>query len=296
MRAAVLTPAKLNWDLRVLGRRADGFHELRSWFFAVDWCDQLTVQAQGGGDSSLLEITGPQAADVPDDARNLVLRAELAWRAAFPERAARLPALHWKLRKDIPHGAGLGGGSGNAAGALCLLEHWVGPPGADAQQLLRLAMSLGSDVPFFLQAQGLAELRGGRGELRLASAPAPVAACVIAVPPFTISTAAVYGALDAREDTTASRLRSDPSAHPAATPGPNDLTPAAQKVEPKLRDWLRQVQDLAALTMSGSGSAHFAPAPSLAAAQDLAVRLAPLCRTVWAGRPRLGPLLPTRME
>jgi 4-diphosphocytidyl-2-C-methyl-D-erythritol kinase len=274
--AGIRTAAKINWDLRVLGRRPDGYHELRSWFVAIGWWDELRVSAGATGSGSRLTITGPASADVPTDATNLVLRAEAAWRAAFPARARVLPPLHWRLTKNIPHGAGLGGGSGNAAGALELLERWA-PPHVPASALAEIAASLGSDLNFFLEHRGAAELRGGRGELRLARAPAPAPFCVVALPHFRLGTAAVYAALQAppAEPAPAPQLAGAPQ--PRVEPGPNDLAAAAARVEPELITFSDRLREHAPFLMTGSGSAFFAPCPDAAAAALLAEKVAPLC-------------------
>jgi len=297
MSARIRTAAKLNWDLRVLGRRPDGYHELRSWFLAAGLWDELEAGPRAGAASSpdhaasTLELSGPAAAGVPADGANLVLRAEAAWRAAFPERARALPPLRWRLTKSIPHGAGLGGGSGNAAGALRLLERLAqpaAPAAADSPPpvaaLAAVARGLGSDVDFFLQHQGGAELRGGRGELLLARAPLPAPWCVVALPEFGLATAAVYGALRAGPvpDAQASPAAPPPSARPAPQPGPNDLAAAAALVEPALISWSDRLRQSAPFLMTGSGSACFAPCADAASAARLAAAVAPFCRIALA--------------
>lgn len=253
MRGAVLTPAKLNWDLHVLGRRADGYHELRSWFVALDLHDTLHAEATSGA-ASTLAVTGLGADDLPADSRNLVLRAERAWRESFPTRARRVPPLRWSLHKRIPHGAGLGGGSGNAAGALALLEDFAGPAEADPARLLAIAAALGSDVPFFLTHAGGAEWRGGRGELRLASAPFAPRRVALAMPGFRLATPSVYAVLGAAP------FAGPPPplpASPAAAPGPNQLEAAAHRAAPALAAWADEVFGELPRTMCGSGSAYF---------------------------------------
>jgi len=292
MRGEVLTPAKLNWDLRVLGRRPDGFHELRSWFLAVDWHDRLRAGPQRDGEAALM-ISGPEAAGVPHDRTNLVLRAERAWRETFPDRAARIPPLRWVLHKEISHGAGLGGGSGNAAGVLALLERFAGEDGANPTRLYALAVALGSDLPFFLEYAGGMELRGGRGEVRIASAPVPAPWLLIAVPRERLATAAVYAAAAAPP------FVADPgpsTMSPGVQPGPNELAAAAQRVEPGLGAWRAAVAEFVPMTMSGSGSAHFAAFAQEAMAWSAAGALAPLCQRVRLTKACQGPALRIRME
>lgn len=175
-------PAKVNLVLRVLGRRPDGYHELRTVFQAIDLWDCLEV---GPGEGITLRCDDP---GVPADASNLVVRAGGALRAAAG-RTDLGAALH--LRKGIPVGGGMGGGSSDAAGALLLLARFWGLPvrGGD---LLRLAAGLGSDVPFFLT--GGTALGTGRGD-RIHPLPfAGTRPLLLGVPPFPTSTAAVYAA------------------------------------------------------------------------------------------------------
>lgn len=147
------TPAKINLFLEILGRRADGFHELVTLLLAVNLVDTVTLRERGSGKADELVVTG-----IPVDAgpENLVRRAVSIVRRDFD-----IPFLDLRLEKRIPIGAGLGGGSGNAAGTLALLAHRFALPG-DAAAWARRAAELGSDVPFFL-GTGAAVARG-RGE------------------------------------------------------------------------------------------------------------------------------------
>jgi 4-diphosphocytidyl-2-C-methyl-D-erythritol kinase len=151
--AVFLAPAKINWHLAVGGKRADGYHEIYSHFETIDLCDKLHVQIsdQPGG----LTLITPEG--IPDDGRNTIAKADAALRRARPE----LPAVRVRLEKEIPHEAGLGGGSSDAAVYLLALNaraHLA----LSHQELTRLALEAGSDVPFFLHG-GHAIVRG-RGE------------------------------------------------------------------------------------------------------------------------------------
>ena len=154
MPLTTLCPAKLNLGLRVLRRRADGYHDLDTVFVQVVLADRLTFHPSDQRAS--LETLG-SSMDCPP-ARNLVLRAV----SAYAQEFGRPVGGHWVLEKRIPLAAGLGGGSSDAAAALRILQRWCdGPLRADA--LHRIAAAIGADVPFFL-AGGLA--RGeGRGEI-----------------------------------------------------------------------------------------------------------------------------------
>ena len=146
--------AKVNWILKILGRRPDRFHELRTVYQTVDLCDEIQLEATRDGAISL-EVQGISA---PSDASNLVYRAaELVRDCTEGSQGVRL-----LLRKRIPVGAGLGGGSSDAALTLLGLNQlWC--CGLSTQKLSDLAGRLGSDVAFFLVG-GMA-LGEGRGEI-----------------------------------------------------------------------------------------------------------------------------------
>jgi 4-diphosphocytidyl-2-C-methyl-D-erythritol kinase len=180
----VACPAKVNLHLEVLGKRPDGFHELRTVFQAIDLWDVL--EGEPDGDLSLT-CDDPS---LPCDATNLVLRAARALR----ERLGPGPGARLHLSKGIPAGGGLGGGSSDAAGALLLLNRlWTG--GLGRQELATLAAGIGSDCPFFLW--GGTALGTGRGEWIEPMPPMPARDLVLGFPPFGISTAEVYARLAA---------------------------------------------------------------------------------------------------
>jgi 4-diphosphocytidyl-2-C-methyl-D-erythritol kinase len=146
------SPCKVNLLLNILGRRADGFHELETVFQPVALCDELAFEPASNGialscnDKSL-----------PTDSGNLVFRAAEKFFAAAPISGG--VKIH--LTKKIPLAAGLGGGSGNAATTLLALNELFGKPLAP-EKLFEIAASLGSDIPFFLQDQPALAI--GRGE------------------------------------------------------------------------------------------------------------------------------------
>lgn len=149
----VLAPAKLNLFLEVVGKRGDGYHDIESVFLQIDLADELTIEpAEGGG--IVLECDDPS---LPVDDANLVVRAaRLLARETGTGEGAR-----FRLRKRIPHGSGLGGGSSDAAAALRLANR-LWRTGLSDAELERLGLALGSDVPFFFHG-GLCLCRG-RGE------------------------------------------------------------------------------------------------------------------------------------
>jgi 4-diphosphocytidyl-2-C-methyl-D-erythritol kinase len=205
--------AKLTLGLRVTGVRADGYHELDAEMVTIDLADELTFT-----DGTGLEVTGPAADGVPTEG-NLVQRA-----LGVVGRTARV-----RLHKVIPPGAGLGGGSADAAAVL----RWAGVDD------LAVAASLGADVPFCLVG-GRARVRG-IGDV-VEPLPDEARVFTLLVPHLHVSTPAVYAAWDRLGGPTAD--------------GPNDLEPAALAVEPRLaaaRDELAERTGCVPL-LAGSGS------------------------------------------
>jgi len=242
--------AKINRDLRVLGRRADGFHELDTVFQTVDLTEEIQFfleGEEGGGAAARVSLT-IEGAELPADDTNLILRAAAA--LASHTGARRGARIH--LSKKIPIGGGLGGGSSNAAATLRALDLlWnLKVPDADLQ---RIAASLGSDVPFFLVG-GRARGRG-RGDAVTGLPDGPEEWVLLVIPPFSLSTAEVYGRLRARA------LTGNASATKVSGRGPerNDLEQAAES----LRGELRRIRSALAAAgarsarLSGSGSTVF---------------------------------------
>ena len=146
------SPCKVNLLLNILGKRADGFHELETVMQPVPVCDELQYTREGQS----IELTCNHPS-LPVDSTNLVYRAA----AAFLQAARRSEGVRIHLEKRLPLAAGLGGGSGNAACTLLGLNELFSEP-LTARQLEDIAAALGSDVPFFLQNQPA--LATGRGE------------------------------------------------------------------------------------------------------------------------------------
>jgi 4-diphosphocytidyl-2-C-methyl-D-erythritol kinase len=246
--------AKINLDLRVLGTRSDGFHELRTVFQAISLHDTITVVPREGPFAIECDTAG-----VPLDRSNLVWKAAQAlWRAL--RRGGDVRDVIVRLEKKIPLQAGLGGGSANAAAALMALARgWrvdVRPA-----QLTDLAASLGADVPFFLS--GGTALGLGRGEEIYPLADLPRHFIVLLIPGFGVSTVDAYNWYERDRDVDRGVLRE--SQH---VPGPwpsraaqmiNDLEPPVARRHPEIdhmKSALRRAGALAA-AMSGSGSAVF---------------------------------------
>lgn len=189
-RVSVRAFAKINLGLKVLGRRRDGYHEIRTVYQTVDLHDRLTASLLRGRGAPKL-VLETDSAEVPAGRENIVWRAWELWRRARNfAGGARV-----RLEKRIPAGAGLGGGSSDAAAALLALECLTGDR-LPAAERLRLAARLGSDVPFFLW--GGRVLGCGRGEEVYPLGDLPRRHCLLVFPGFAVSTAEAYARLDAR--------------------------------------------------------------------------------------------------
>jgi 4-diphosphocytidyl-2-C-methyl-D-erythritol kinase len=182
-------PAKLNLYLEVLGRRDDGFHELEMVFQALDLADHVTVTWDPEGSGTTCTCDDPALPAGPGN---------LAWRAAESYRTASgLPgAITVHVAKGIPHGAGLGGGSSDAASTLLALHRLTGGRMAEGD-LARLALDLGSDVPFFLVG-GTAHARG-RGEILTPLPPLDPQPITVLMPDAVLPTPQVFKALTEAE-------------------------------------------------------------------------------------------------
>ena len=178
---------KVNLILNILGKRADGFHELETVMQPIKICDSLTFERLV---RSGIELTCSEPL-LPTDASNLVYRAA----ARFLELIGAKDGIRIHLEKRIPLAAGLGGGSSNAANTLLGLDELFGQP-LTPPQLHEIAASLGSDIPFFLQSQPALAI--GRGEKIMPLKPFPVfrdAFIMLIYPGFGIATAWAYQSL-----------------------------------------------------------------------------------------------------
>ena len=186
MKCTRFCPAKVNLFLEVTGKRPNGYHELATLFAKIDLGDTLTVEAHPAPATQLtLQITGPQRGQIPADEHNLVCKAA----RAFLEHFSLQASIRLHLEKHVPTGAGLGGGSSDAAGVLwALCELFDKNP----QDLLPLAATLGADVPLFMYPDTF--LRGeGIGEKLTPLPAAPVLPHLVLVyPQVAVSTPAVF--------------------------------------------------------------------------------------------------------
>jgi 4-diphosphocytidyl-2-C-methyl-D-erythritol kinase len=185
----IAAPAKLNRFLAVLGRRADGYHELELVTTVLEGVEALTDRLSGeAAEVFSLAMSGAHAEGIDSGDSNLVVRA---WKLLEQEAGRPLPA-RLELEKRIPHGGGLGGGSSDAAAALRLGDALFGL-GLGTQRLLGLASRLGSDVGLFLLGGTVLGL--GRGERVFPLRPMPLEPMVLVHPGLHVSTPAVYRAL-----------------------------------------------------------------------------------------------------
>ena len=274
--------AKLNLSLRVVGKRADGFHLIESLMAAIDWSDTITFRRISG---SRLELSVPGFPRL-ESPENLVCRA-----AALFFDTVDIPqderGLSIELRKTIPIGSGLGGGSSNAAATLRALQQLYGVS-LDAKGLIHLARSLGADVPFFLDS--MPKFVGGIGDILGDPVSLPDLAVVISEVPSFLSTQEVYESFD---------LFCQPSketkgAHPKRLSETdvsllleNDLEPAALRRNPSLAGLKEAIRSDEALgtSMTGSGPTFFTVFSTMTQARAFAQRLgdrlpARICRFV----------------
>ncbi len=290
----LLAPAKINLTLAVLGKRPDGFHEIESLVAAVTLFDEL---AFSGRADSELELTCDDQGCLPLDSRNLVRRAA----EVLARRLDLSRGLTIHLSKRIPIGAGLGGGSSDAAATLLGLNLWW-DLGLSRSQLAGIGAEIGSDVPFFFYPP--VAVVTGRGErVRPVAIDLP-SWITLVLPEISVSTAAVFARLggassqELRVGASARRNRAgdevsqpDEAAPPesvervlaaARQPGrrlaralTNDLEPAAFQVEPALASLHPKLESLAdrPVRLSGSGSALFTLFDSQQEANDFGERV-----------------------
>ncbi len=272
------SPAKINLSLDVTGLRADGYHELQSVVHCIGLYDELRFEASDA-ESFSLSCNVPELA--ADD--NLCLKAARAWFDYIDRHSVPIVGMadwhpaHISLSKNIPTGAGLGGGSANAAATLLALDDFYRSH-LDEKILHQLAAKLGADVSLFLK--GGCVLMEGIGE-RLSTLPPLEGAVVLLIPDQHASTPAVYGRFDEMNQST---KRSTPALieairgknlAAAATCLGNDLQSAAQAlgIDVELPGFLLKKHGALGAQMSGSGAASFGLFENEAKAQSAAQKI-----------------------
>lgn len=253
----VTAPAKINLSLRVIGKRSDGFHEVDTLMTPVPGLfDTLTfTQAEDC-------VLTCDVAEIPVDENNLILKATRLF-----EKLSKTSCLaHIHLEKRIPHGAGLGGGSSDAAATLRAWNEWHGFP-LDEASLHAAAAELGSDVPFFLKAE--TARASGRGEILTPADSPPRQSIVIFKPAFSVSTPDAYARW--KDAVALPGVSYEAVAFPWGTLQ-NDLEkPVFGKFLflAELKNWLNSRPEVRTALMSGSGSAMFALLSDASQAESL---------------------------
>lgn len=252
-------PAKVNLDLRVVGRREDGYHLLESTVILLELADRLLLLAGGSG----LRVDGAPPDGVPVDESNLAWRGLVAGLGGEPELACLT------LEKRIPAAAGLGGGSSDAAAGWRLGRAWRGAPEVPAEVDMAALAAIGADVPFFASGAPAARVEG-IGE-RIAPLPPRPLAIVLVHPSLRLSTRDVFGEL--REEEWGS--------------GTNDLLAPALRLCPAIAELFALVVAAGGEPrLTGSGPTVFAATEDPERAADIGSRLARAGQSVTITRSR----------
>ena len=248
-------PAKLNLFLHVTGRRADGYHELQTLFQLIDLCDTVAISVREDG--QIERPVGPP--EVPCEA-DLTVRAARALQSAT---GTRLGA-SLKVRKRIPQGGGLGGGSSDAATTLLALnEMWN--CGLSLSELASLSRPLGADVPVFVQ--GSSAWAEGVGE-RLTPVTLPGTWYVVIYPGVSMSTREVFQSPELTRNSPLITIRAF-----FESGGRNDCEPVVRSRAPQVAEALEWLARFAPARLTGSGSCVFSACGSASDAERLAARV-----------------------
>jgi 4-diphosphocytidyl-2-C-methyl-D-erythritol kinase len=254
------TPAKINLTLEVLGKRSDRYHELATWMIPIALYDSLTIEPAA---KTVFESNVPE---LQSDPTNLVMRAV----DTFQRLSGNRQEYRIILEKNIPIGAGLGGGSSNAAATLRLLNRIAGNP-ISPKTLLTIATELGSDVAFFFEARSA--WCTGRGEkMEPRDFPEDRWIC-LAKPGFAVPTAWAYKTYAKLPE----RWKRGEPVETAWGSLRNDLEPAVftkYLLLAEIKRWFQQQSETEITLMSGSGSTTFAVTRSAASANALRGRFA----------------------
>ncbi|WPP00664.1 4-(cytidine 5'-diphospho)-2-C-methyl-D-erythritol kinase [Pseudomonas sp. HR96] len=255
-RLTLPAPAKLNLMLHILGRRADGYHELQTLFQFLDYGDELDFALRADGQVQLhTPIDG-----VPHDS-NLIVKAARKLQALS---GSSLGADIW-LKKVLPMGGGIGGGSSDAATTLLALNH-LWQLGWDADRLAQLGLTLGADVPVFVR--GHAAFAEGIGEKLTAVEPAEPWYLLL-VPQVSVSTVEIFNDPLLTRDTPAIKVRPVLEGN-----GRNDCQPVVERRYPEVRNALNLLGKFTDARLTGTGSCVFGAFPSKAEADRVSHLLA----------------------
>ena len=258
----ILAPAKINVSLKILRRRDDGFHEIETLITPITLCDQIEIEKSDSSSEIEFHCDDPS---VPAGDDNLIVRAARAFFAATKLKRA----ISIELKKKIPHGAGLGGGSSDAASTLLALNELFNT-NLPRETLAKIAETVGSDVPFFIFKS--AALCNGRGELVTPLRWKDKLSLLLLKPEFRVSTAWAYSHWrDSLEIPGVSYAAQEFAGQIFL----NDLEcPVFHKFIflAQLKMWLVKQREVGATLMSGSGSTIFAVLRARADADFLARR------------------------
>jgi len=258
----VLAPAKINLSLKILGRRSDGFHEIETVLAPISLYDEIKVEKRSGKTGIVFRCDVPS---VPQGDDNLVVRAA----KAFVAKAKIDAAISIELHKKIPHGAGLGGGSSDAASMLLALNELF-ETNLPSEALSKIAETIGSDIPFFIFQS--AAVCKGRGELVTALKLRQSLSLLLLKPGFAVSTSWAYHHWQgSREIPSVSYATQEFGGQTFV----NDLErPVFEKFVflAQLKMWLLKQPEVDVALMSGSGSATFAVLREDAEADRIAER------------------------
>jgi 4-diphosphocytidyl-2-C-methyl-D-erythritol kinase len=232
-------PAKLNLFLHVTGRRADGYHDLQTLFQILDWGDELSFEINASGHVGRCG----NIAGVPEQEDICVRAAHL-----LKSRCGVTQGVQITLNKRIPMGAGLGGGSSDAATVLSVLNR-LWSCGLSRRQLAELGLELGADVPVFVN--GYSAWAEGRGEKLQAVTLGP-RHYVLVFPEVSISTAEIFAHPSLKRDSEPVEMSPD-----RLRPGRNDCTPVVLHLYPELRRLVEELSAWGEPQMSGTGSTFF---------------------------------------
>jgi 4-diphosphocytidyl-2-C-methyl-D-erythritol kinase len=261
-RMQVLAPAKINLSLKILGRRNDGFHELDTLIAPISLYDEIRIDKNRSEQGIKFRCDDPS---VPQGDDNLGLRAA----KAFFETTKIEPAVSIELKKRIPQGAGLGGGSSDAASVLLGLNELFDAK-LSRKALAEMAEPIGSDVPFFIfQSTALCK---GRGEMVMPVTLRQTLSILLLKPDFTVSTAWAYSRWQYSREIPGVRYEAHEFANQTFV---NDLErPVFEKFVflGQLKTWLVGQPEVGATLMSGSGSTTFAVMREDAEADSVAKR------------------------
>jgi 4-diphosphocytidyl-2-C-methyl-D-erythritol kinase len=258
----VLAPAKINLSLKILGRRSDGFHEIETFIAPISLCDDVKIGKSDRGEGIQFDCDDPS---VPAGDDNLIVRAAKSFFAATKLK----PAVTIEVKKKIPHGAGLGGGSSDAASTLLALNELLETK-LPREALAKIAETIGSDVPFFIFQS--AALCKGRGELISPVTLKEKLPILLLKPAFVVSTAWAYSRWQDSREIPGVRYQAQEFAGQTFV---NDLErPVFEKFIflAQMKMWLLKQPEIGAALMSGSGSTIFVALRANADADLLAKR------------------------